>query len=246
MIFLQELARLENNMTNLETILVGIDWKKNIHNSLGSENTLSNIDEAALRLAVWSKQLEEADIGNPALSFVREMQHSFQHSGALIGLCLYKPSAASSRTFLESCLYFSYFRTHLEELETLVSDSKYYIGKSEILAYHKQHTSGFKERQEALGLITRLDTWYSKTSAVVHGQIPGAWNAHNDLVQTGFSKNVHDLALNTLLQGTKLVNDILLCTVASRLWNCFASDAKTFLMKGIVGEKRELIGLDSR
>jgi hypothetical protein len=228
----------------LQTILTGIDWTANIQASLGSGSTLASIDGAAHRIAVWSMQLEQADVGNPALCFVREMQHSIQHSGALIGLCLYKPSAASSRTIVESCLYYTYFRTHPEELATLVFDPKYYVGKSEIIEYHRQHTSKFKAMQDALGLVGRLETWYSQTSAVVHGQLPGAWSTHSELTQTSYSKEVQDLALGTLLGGVEIVNDLLLCTVAKPLWNAFAPDAKTYLTKGMPAPKRQALSLD--
>ena len=233
-------------MTTLQTVLTGIDWTANIQTSLGSGTTLADIDSAAYRIAVWSTQLEQADAGNPALCFVREMQHSIQHSGALIGLCLYKPSAASSRTFVESCIYYTYFRTHPEELATLVFDAKYHVGKNEIIEYHKQHTSEFKARQEVIGLVGRLDTWYSRASAVVHGQIPGTWNTHGELAQTAYSKDVHGRALATLLEGVSIVNDLLLCTTAKPLWKGFAPEAKTFLTKGMPAAKRQALSLDTK
>jgi len=233
-------------MTTLQTILTGIDWTANIQTSLGSGTTVADIDRAAYRIAVWSMQLEQADSGNPALCFVREMQHSIQHSGALIGLCLYKPSAASSRTFVESCIYYTYFRTHPEELATLVSDAKYHVGKAEIIEYHKLHTSEFKARQEAIGLVGRLDSWYSRTSAVVHGQVPGTWNTHSELAQTSYSKDVQKLALATFLEGAVIVDDLLLCTVATRLWKGFAPEAKTLLTKGMPAAKRQALSLDTK
>ena len=210
------------------------------------KNTLTDIDNAVYRIAVWSLQLEQADMNNPALCFIREMQHSIHQSGALIGLCLYKPSATSSRVFVESCLYYTYFRTHLEELATLVLNPKYYVGKSEIMDYHKQHTQQFKKKQEALGLLSRLETWYSHTSAVVHGQLPGVWNTHNELSQISYSKETQDLALSTLLDDVGIVNDLLLCTVTKVLWNGFAPESKTFLTKGMSAAKRAALGLDTK
>jgi hypothetical protein len=233
-------------VTTLHDILTAIDWVANIRASLGIDTTVNDIDSAATRIAVWSKQLEQADEGNPALCFVREMQHSIQHSGALIGLCLYKPSAASSRTLVESCIYYTYFRTHPEELATLVLDSKYYIGKAEIIDYHKQHTAEFKAREQTLGLLGRLELWYSRTSAVVHGQIPGTWNTHRELAETSYSKDVQEKALMTLLDGVSIVNDLLLCTVARRLWTSFAPEAKTFLTKGMSAAKRQALNLDTK
>ena len=233
-------------MTTLQAILTGIDWAANINTSLGSGTTVAKIDQAAHRIAVWSLQLEQADTDNPALCFVREMQQSIQHSGALIGLCLYKPSAASSRTLVESCVYYTYFRTHHEELATLVVNPKYYVSKNEIIEYHSLHTTSFKSRQVTLNLIARLQGWYSRTSSIVHGQIPGAWNTHADLAQTCYSKEVQDLALSTLLDGVSIVNDLLLCTVAKQLWKSFAPDAKKFLTKGMAAATRQALNLDSR
>lgn len=231
-------------MADLQTVLTGIDWATNITTSLGAGTALADIDSAARRVAIWSRQLEEVDEDNPALCFVREMQQSIQYGGALIGLCLFKPSAAASRTLVESCMYYTYFRTHPDELATLVSNNKYFVSKSEIMDFHKQHTIDFKAREQTLGLIGRLDTWYSRVSAVVHGQIPGAWNTHSELVKTSFAPNVHGLALKTLLEGVSLVNDLLMCTVARVFWKGFAPDAKTYLLSGMPAAKREALGLD--
>jgi hypothetical protein len=229
---------------NLLNILLSINWQQNIQTSLSNQNILEVIDASVYRLAIWANQLEQADFGNPALCFIREMQNSIQHSSALIGLCLYKPSAASSRTFLESCVYYTYFRTHLEELSTLVSDSKYFTGKTEIIEYHKIHTKGFKSKQAYLNLIGRLDTWYSHTSSVVHGQIPGTWNTHSDLAQTSYVEAVQIKALEAVTEGASLVNDLLLCTVTDYLWSSFSSEAKIFLTKGMTPAKREALKID--
>ena len=231
-------------MTDLKTLLTDIDWTTNIVTSLGSGSTLEQMEAAALRIAIWSKQLEEVDEGNPALCFVREMQHAIQHSNALIGLCLYKPSASCSRTLVESCIYYTYFRTHIEELATLTSDKRYYVSKSEVIDYHKQHTANFKNHQEKFNLVGRLDTWYSRVSAVVHGQIPGSWNTHSALSQTSYAADVHALALTTLLEGVSIVNDILLCTVVRTLWKGFAPEAKKYLIKGMEASKRDTLSLD--
>lgn len=240
------LIRSESEVVKLDNVLAAINWHANIQTSLGSGSTLADIDDAAKRIAIWAGQLEQADAGNPALSFIREMQHSIQHSGALIGLCLYKPSAACSRTLVESCIHYTYFRTHAEELATLVSDAKYHIGKAEIIEYHKLHTFGFKARQDKLGLLGRLDKWYSQTSAIVHGQIPGAWSTSAALSQTAFNEEVQILAVNTLLEGTSIVNDLLLCAVAQRFWTIFAPEAKSYLVKGIPGATRTALMLDSK
>lgn len=233
-------------MLPLSDILKQVDWQKNIQSALSFGSTEADIEAAALRLAVWSKQFEILDEGNAALSFVREMQAAIQNSGLLISLCVYKASAASSRTLLETCLYYTYFRSHPSELATLATDPKYYVSKNEIVEHHKLHTPGFRDAQMALGLVGRLEKWYSKVSAVVHGQIPGAWNAHIELTEMSFSEPTHMLALTTMLEGEQLVNDWLLATVAKELWPGFAPDAKAYLLKGMQGQLKAIIGLDSK
>lgn len=230
----------------LSDSLNAIDWQQNIKSSLSFETTEADIQQAALRIAVWSKQLEILDSGNPALSFIREMQISIQNSGALIALCLYKASAASSRALVETCLYYTYFRTHPSELSTLINDPKFYVSKKDIIDYHRVHTSHFKINSEALNFTSDLELWYSKISAVIHGQIPGAWNAHTNLNQISFSKKTHKLAIQTLLQGEKLAHYCLLTTVAKEMWAGFAPDAKAHLLKGLTGQAKATIGLDAK
>ncbi len=91
-------------MSQLLDELTKVNWSQNITTSLAHDGTGTEIDRAAHRLAVWSKQLETLDAGNPALSFIREMQIAMQSCGVLIGLCIYKQSAAAARTMVETCL----------------------------------------------------------------------------------------------------------------------------------------------
>ncbi|MFO6429799.1 hypothetical protein ACLBKT_06865 [Erythrobacter sp. W302b] len=233
-------------MTSLEGILQSIDWKSNCKIALSHNDAEEMIRELNTRIAVWSKQLEIVDFGNPALSFVREMQASAQMSGALVGLCLYKASAAASRSLVESCLYYSYFRTHPEELATLANNEKFYISKQEIIEYHKLHTVGFVAAQGQFGLVSELQLWYSQVSAVVHGQVPGTWGGYQSLSDIGFVDTVQDQAMATLLTAGRLANDLLLCTVSGKFWASFAPDAKQFLLKGMAGSKRQALGLDAK
>lgn len=233
-------------MANLPSVLKAVGWKDNIDAAFTNADDLARLEGALLRIAVWSKQLESADLGNPALCFVREMQVAAQQSAALLGLCVYKASAASSRTLLETCLCYTFFRTHPDELATLIRVQKYYITKSDILDYHRLHTPKFMEHQDVFGLLGNLEQWYSKISAVVHGQIPGAWNAHSGLSEIGFSKETNTLALESFISGEELVHQMLLCTTGGQLWGAFAPDAKAHLVKGLAGEKRALLKLDGK
>jgi hypothetical protein len=231
-------------MPGLVEILKGVNWADNIEQAYSDVNTLEAVEKALMRVAIWSKQLEITDFGNPALSFVREMQVAAHQSAALLGLCVYKASAASSRTLVETCLYYTYFRTHPEELATLVRSLKYYVTKDEVIEFHKLHTPEFIKCQEVFGLIGNLSTWYSRISAVVHGQIPGAWRAHESLEELGFDGDTHGLALESFLEGEELVHQALMCTSGRQLWDGFTPDAKSHLIKGIAGEKRAQLGLD--
>jgi hypothetical protein len=233
-------------MQTLPTVLKSVDWIANIDAAFQDASMLAKLEQALYRIAVWSKQLETADSGNPALCFIREMQVAAQQSTALLGLCLYKASAASTRTLLETCLYYTYFRTHPEELATLLRVDKYFVSKSEVLDYHRNHTRMFIEYQDLFGLVGNLEKWYSNISAVIHGQIPGAWNAHSALGEIGFNPETHCLAAGTFLSGEELVHQILLCTAGKQLWTSFSPDAKTVLVKGLAGEKRAGLGLDAK
>lgn len=230
--------------STLPQVLKKVDWQSNIDAAFADPQSLQELEQALYRIAVWSHQLETAEEGNPALCFVREMQLAAQQGAALIGLCLYKSAAASARTVVETCLYYTFFRSHLEELSTLIRVERYYISKTEIIDYHKLHTKGFMAHQEVFGLIGNLEQWYSRVSAVVHGQIPGAWNDHAALDQISFSDATHKLAVETLVTGERLVHELLLSTTGNYLWSSFAPDAKKQLLKGLAGEKRQLLGLD--
>ena len=109
---------------HLAAALNAVDWAANIGAFIDNSADAQAVEDANLRTAVWAKQLEGADHGNPALSFVREMQTAAQGAATLIALGLYKASAASMRSMAEAGLYYTYFRTHPAELATLVRDTK--------------------------------------------------------------------------------------------------------------------------
>jgi hypothetical protein len=230
----------------LPSVLKGIDWQANIDAAFADSALLAKIENALQRIAQWAAQLESVDHGNPALCFIREAQIAAHQCSALIGLCLYKAAATSARTMVETLLYYTYFRTHPSELTTLVRVEKYYVSKSEILEYHRMHTPKFMELQEIFGLLGNLEAWYSKVSAVIHGQIPGAWNAHSALREIGFSKDTHELAVECFVSGEVIFHQIMLCTCGKQIWAGFTPFAKTFLLKGIPGDKKTSLSLDSK
>lgn len=155
----------------LDAALSSVDWAGNVASFLTETEVKEKLAACNVRLAIWSKQLEQADRNNPALAFVREMQSAGQMVVALTALALYKPAASSLRTVIETALYYTYFRTHHCELATLLREKTYFVGKGEIIDYHKLHTDNFKPFQERLGLLALMEQSYSSLSAIVHGQL---------------------------------------------------------------------------
>src|SRR5580704_13266056 len=181
--------------SKLSLALNAIDWKANIATLMGDTKSAERLALANLQLAVWSRQFENADRGNPGLCFIREMQIAGQHVAVQVALALYKPAAGSMRSMLETALYYSYFRTHPTELETLARDVGYYIEKRDILDFHRQHTVNFGELQQKLGLVSRLETWYGQVSSLIHGQIPGEWIEHKSVADIKPIKATQEVAI---------------------------------------------------
>ncbi|MGM4925829.1 hypothetical protein AB8A31_23220 [Tardiphaga sp. 804_B3_N1_9] len=231
-------------IAKLSAALTAVDWAGNVASFLG-QSQAKDLAEANLRMAIWAKQLETVDKGNPALCFVREMQIEGQYVATLIALSLYKPAASSMRAMLETALYYTFFRTHLSELETLVRDDDYYISKKYILEYHKKHTPDFSTFQNKLGVVDRLDKWYSKVSAVIHGQIPGAWVEHKSLAEIAPIAATQNLVVDAFKEGEELVHRFFLCTVAQTHWHSFSTTAKQKFLHGLTGEVKTLLDLDA-
>lgn len=231
--------------SKLAAAVQSIDWNANVAQFVGETVKVEAIASAHYRLAVWAKQIEDAEGENPAICFVREMQVAAQNSAAALAVALYKPAASSMRAMLETALYYTYFRVHPAELVTLVRDSKYYVDKQELLDYHKQHTPRFTERQGKVDLVGRLNTWYSSASAVIHGQLPGTWVTHTALKDLKFHTQTLEAAVDMLRTGEELVHHLFLITLADALWDKFAAPAKKVLIKGLAGEFKSLLGLDA-
>lgn len=230
--------------SRLNDAIQAVDWNVNVGEFAADVATVQRFERCSERIAVWSRQLESADRGNPALSFVREMQVAGHSVPALAALALYKPSAAAMRTVCETALYYTFFRTHHAEMATLIRDRSYFVTKNELIEYHRLHTERFKEIQEKLGLLTRLDEWYSKMSAVIHGQIPGEWSAHPALKDTAHKEGMREIVAEAFEQCEGIVHCLFLCTVGQELWHDFASAAKRSLLKGLTGDVKAVLGLD--
>jgi len=231
--------------TKLQEALNAVDWNANVNEFLTNHSLTEAVAQYNRRLAIWSKQLENADKGNPALSFIREMQVAGHYAAILASLALYKPAAAATRNVLETALYYTYFRTHLSELTTLVRNEDYFIHKSDIIEYHKLHTPNFKEFQSCFGLIGRLNKWYSRISSIIHGQIPGQWIQHKSIAEIKHKDENLQAVVNAFKEAEELVHNLLLCTVGVELWDSFSTTAKRQLISGLPGKTKDTLKLNS-
>ena len=229
---------------SLADALKSIDWGQNVNAFLSDEAMVAELDGACLRLAIWARQLENIDKTNPAITFVRAMQVSAHHAVATASLAIYKASASSIRGIVENALYYTYFRTHPVELASLVREANYYTSKSDILTYHKLHTPQFRELQDKLGLLTRIEVWYSAISAIVHGQVPGVWIEHTSLAETKPSFGTLKLVIEKFCEAEKIVHELLLLTVGKENWDSFSHLAKHTLLSGMPGEVKTTMKLD--
>jgi hypothetical protein len=229
----------------LATALKSVTWSPNIHAFLGEAGLVNEVASANMRLATWALQFETIDKGNPALCFVREMQVASHHVAALLGLALYKPAAGAMRTAIETALYYSYFRTHPSELATLAGDPDFFITKNDVIDYHKVHTADFKDLQARLGVASGLSAWYSKVSAVLHGQVPGAWVTHKSMSEIKFDRTTLQVAVTAFVEGEDLIHRFFLCTAGRQLWGSISTSAKQVLLKGLSGQVKTALGLDS-
>jgi hypothetical protein len=233
------------SLDKLRSALDAVDWKANIQGFFSDTTAIEPIISGNLRIAIWSRQLETVDQSNPALCFVREMQASSQYATVQTALGLYKPAASSMRALLERALYYSYFRNHPAELVTLANDPQYYIDKESIVSYHKLHTPNFAEIQYKIGLISSLNQWYSEISAIVHGQVPGSWTVHSAVSEIKNTRQAQDIVVTKYAQGVEIIHRFLLVTLRHDFWDFFSASAKGRLIKGLPGDIKALLKLDS-
>lgn len=230
--------------SKLASAVTAVDWNKNVANFAGDIPTLERIAQRNLRLATWSRQFELIDIGNPALTFIREMQVCGHLVAVNTSLSVYKSAASSMRSMLETALYYTYFRLHPAELTTLVNNPKYFVSKNDVVEYHNLHTVDFSKLQVKIGFVSRLNPWYSMISAIVHGQIPGQWNQKVEISKMTFDSALQSTVVDAFCDAEELVHKLFLCTVGREMWEYFSSSAKKSLLAGMSGEIRKEFGLD--
>jgi hypothetical protein len=221
-----------------------IDFEASIGSFKGQASALEKLDSACTRIAVWSKQLEAADTGNAALAFIRAAQGAAHHVVATCALSLYGASAASVRSVVENGLYYTYFRSHPAELATLVRDPNYFVSRAEMVNYHRTHTPSFKQLQETFGFVGNLEQWYSRVSAIVHGQLPGTWVNHASLSAIEFNATTLETVATEFSAGEKLLHHLLLLTAGRDLWDKFTAMAKAKLLAGLSADSKTALKLD--
>lgn len=231
---------------HLVSALKSVDWANNVSIFCSDNSITERFEAAGVRLAIWSKQFENTEgKENPAICFVREMQSAGHLTVTASALACYKLAASGMRTVVETALYYSYFRTHPAELATLLRNEKWYVSKKEIIEYHITHTPNFSELQKKLPLIGILDPWYSKISAIVHGQIPGLWHSQQGISDIQPNNPLLLTALQELEECVKIVDRLFFLTAGRELWSSFSPSAKKALLHGMQGDIKTALGLDS-
>lgn len=233
------------NSAKLVAALTSVDWNANVRSFCGDAHAADGIAAANFRIASWARQFENIENGNPAICFIREMQVAAQMVATNTALCAYKSAAAAMRTIAETALYFTYFRSHPAELATLARSSDWYVSKDEILEFHKTHTVGFADLQHKLGFLSRFKPWYSKVSAIVHGQLPGIWHSQTSIATIKVDKTIEGELLAAYQECVEIVDYLFFCTAGRELWNTFSPEAKRVLLHGVPGATKTLLGLDS-
>lgn len=228
----------------LKDALSVVDWNKNRDAFLSCPDYVNSLHNSQLIIGMWSREIESFDKGNVALPFVREMQHGAHNVAICLALALYKPAAAAMRSMLECALYYAYFRVHPAELKSLVRDDKFYIAKKDVMQFFQKHVPNFNERQSALVLLDKLERWYSETSAIVHGQIPGGWGSSISLSEIAHNPVLDNDALSHFERCCTIIHEVFLCVLGGEAWSYVATDSKAFFTKGMSPEVRLVLQLD--
>ena len=226
---------------HLRSELSKVDWNSNVASFLASPAAATSIADANFRISLWANSLSATNPGNPANGFLYGMQAEGHYVAALIPLSLYKPAASSMRASVEAALYYSYFRHHPMELGTLTRTPSFFMEKSSIIEFHKAHTPGFTEKQQALGLTTGLNAWYSTVSAIIHGQIPGAWTTQTSLSGVGPVATIQTQALSMLDTAVSIINALFLASISRDDWAGFTKASRQEFLKGIAGATKKIL-----
>ena len=221
--------------------LKNIDWNSSRDDFLAQkDNQLSNLEEYLQILAQWAKSLETIYQYNPALPFLREAQVSAQDFISVYSLSLYKNSAASMRTIFESVLYFSYFKDHSVELQS-VSRDKFHLSRSQIISYHEKHTENFASIYKKTSLDSILDNMYSDVSNIVHSSQPGIWHQRAILGEKSYNSHIASETAKLFIKTIKVINLLLLCTLSYDEWLTVPNKSRKNFLNLLTSKQVELI-----
>lgn len=204
------------------------------------DNQLSFLEENLNVLAHWAKSLETIYQNNPALPFIREAQVSAQDFISVYSLSLYKNAAASMRTVFESILYFSYFKDHSVELQSVARD-KFHLSRSQIISYHEKHTENFASIYKRTSLDCILDNMYSDVSNIVHSSQPGIWHQRAVLGQKTYDSRIANETAKLFIQTIKVINLLLLCTLRYDEWLTVPNKSRKIFLALLTDNQIELI-----
>lgn len=228
----------------LVAALKAVDWNDHVKQFCSQPAATAAMAANNLRLAVWATQFEAIDSPNPALCFVREMQMAGHLVAVNTALACYKAAAGSLRTIVETALYYTYFRNHEKELATLVRSDRWYISKDEILDYHKLHTPDFQDSQQKLGVVAKLNPWYSKISSIIHGEMPGVWITHKAVAEMKPHAATQAEVLAEFDNCVQIVDGLFFASAGKEMWDYFQTPAKQSLLKGMPGDVKKALKLD--
>ena len=210
------------------------------------DDHLQSIADGCAKIAIWSNTLSSVEPENPARPFLAEMQRASHDVAILVATALYVPAATAMRSALETALYYSYFRSHSAELTTLATLPNFYLSKKEILDYHKIHSPFYREYARDFGYPTRLEEWYSRISAIIHGQIPGTWGRRLAIAEMAHDDSVMQDSVISFTDGVDVIHRLFLLTAGAELWGAFHHESKRALSAGIPPDLRSKLNLDGR
>ncbi|MGB3318556.1 MAG: hypothetical protein WA978_14380 [Sphingopyxis granuli] len=228
--------------SDLKDALVAVDWNQNVSEFTNAPVRLDKLTACCRRISLFTHELSFQDFDNPAIPFLQEMKASAFQVPACLALGLTKPAAGLMRAAVESALYYSYFRSHPQELRTLVSKSNYYLSRRQIIEYHKMHTPRFGVTDKSLGLIDKLETWYGEISAIVHGQIPGVWTSKS-LSSTSSLKGEVKAPIKIFERASEIIQLVFLMTVDLEDWEAVNPISRSELLKGLSSSQLQELGL---
>lgn len=231
---------------HLSAAILSVNWEGHVGTFCADTPTVERFETAGLRLAIWSKQFEIIEgKENQAICFVREMQAAGHLAVTATALACYKLAASGLRTVVETALYYSYFRNHPAELATLLRDDKWYVSKQDVVDYHLTHTPGFSDLQKKFPLGAILNPWYSRMSAIIHGQVPGVWHSQKAISQIAPNSLLMSEVVKEFEECIQIVDRLFFTTVGKDLWEYFSPSAKKSLLHGLAGDFKTALALDS-